>query len=159
MLFRSAEQKAALAAAKQMETLHQAKQQTGMGFQDFCGQVTKDPDTAKQMNDLWLIYSSGGSASGKAALRNRASSEISIIIPAVPEQTPDETQTPEQPQPPEDTQTPEQSQLPETPAGTPEEPESLEEQPLQELSEAESPEVLRKGQMSARLVEIGRAHV
>lgn len=182
-----ADQQAALAAAKQLETLHQAKQQTGMGFQDFCGQVTKDPNTAKQMNDLWLIYSSG-SASGKAALRNRSASEISITVPAVPEQTqpPEETQpqAPEAPQPsetpqsPENAQNPEQSQpseipqlpetsqapetpVPETSAGTPEEPSAPEQAPAAEeepaanppeTSEAETPEILRKGQMSARLV-------
>lgn len=78
------DQQAALEAAKQLEGLRQAKDQTGMGFGDFCGQVTKDPNTAKQMNDLWLIYSAGGSTSGKASLRNRPASEIQITVPAAP---------------------------------------------------------------------------
>ncbi|WP_442950846.1 hypothetical protein, partial [Oscillibacter sp.] len=100
-----ADQQAALAAAKQLEGLRQAKDQTNMGFRDFCGQVTQDPDTAKQMNDLWLIYSAGGSVSGKAALRNRSASELQITIPAVP--------APEQPEVPEETQAPEQPEVPE----------------------------------------------
>ncbi len=140
----TADQQAALAAAKQLEGLRQAKDQTGMGFQDFCGHVVEKPEQAKQMNDLWLIYSAGGSVSGRASLRNRSASEINEIkvtvpaaplpeTPAAPEQpvetppeTPDQPQTPDQIQTPDQTQTPEMPQPPETPspeapAETPEE--------------------------------------
>lgn len=188
-----ADQQKALAAAKQLEGLRQAKDQTGMGFRDFCGQVTQNPDTAKQMNDLWLIYNAGGTVSGKTALRNRSASEIQITVPTTPaqpqtpeqSQIPAQTQTPVQPQVPEQPQapdeTPEEPQAPEetspeTPDETPEEspaktsdpadnvaPEDTEEPeaPAAEIPEApeeqktdgeETPAVLRKGQMAARLV-------
>ncbi|MCI8970717.1 MAG: hypothetical protein HFF99_04540 [Oscillibacter sp.] len=156
------EQQTALEAAKQMETLHQVKQQTNMGFRDFCGQVTKDPDTAKQMNDLWLIYSAGGAVSGKAALRNRPVPEV--VVPAVPEPPQAPAEPPEQDRPSEPAETPDLPQSPEAAApetGAPEEPAVSEEaeQPAPEEEQgppvpedAEAPETLKKGQMSARLV-------
>ena len=160
-------QQAALEAAKQMETLHEVKQQTNMDFRDFCGQVTKDPDTAKQMNDLWLIYSAGGAVSGKATLRNRPVSEAVIPAAPVPElpQAPTEPQpseppqTPDLPRPPEtavpETEAPEESAVPEEseqPAPEePQEPSAPEEAPAEEENVG-TPEMLKKGQMSARLV-------
>ena len=174
------DQQAALEAAKQLEGLRQAKDQTGMGFGDFCGQVTQDPNTAKQMNDLWLIYSAGGSTSGKASLRNRPASEIQITVPAAPapEQpqapetpsAPVQPESPETPESPADGQIPEQPQLPELPPPeasapeTPEEPAVPEETtdpeeprepttPAEEApAETQEPEAFHKGQMSARLV-------
>ena len=56
-----ADQQANLAAAKQLNALHTAAK-GGMHFQDFCGKLPGvTTDQAKQMNDLWLIYSSGDS--------------------------------------------------------------------------------------------------
>jgi len=58
-----ADQQANLAAAKQLNGLHQAAK-SGMHFQDFCGKLPGVTESqAKQMNDLWLIYSSGGDSS------------------------------------------------------------------------------------------------
>ena len=143
-----ADQREALAAAKQLEGLRQAKDQTNMGFKDFCGQVTQNPDTAKQMNDLWLIYSAGGSTSGK--MRNRSAAEIQITVPAVP--APEQPQTPEQSRTPEET--PDPAESPEKAPGIPAEPEAREAEPqqTQEAPEEETPEALRKGQRTARLV-------
>ena len=174
-----ADQRAALAAAKQMEALRQAKDQTGMSFQGFCGQVVEKPEDAKMMNDLWLIYNAGGSTN----TRTRGDIRIKIPnvqTPAVPEApaapeppAPEVPENPESPEAPE-TPAPETSESPEAPA--PEAPESPKapapeapqapETPAPETSESpeapapeapaasasEAPEILRKGQMAARLV-------
>ena len=130
----TSDQQAALAAAKQLETLRQAKDLTGMGFQDFCGHVVESPEQAKQMNDLWLIYNAGGTSYSRALTRNRSASEIKITIPTAPipvtPEQPSETptqpvETPEQPTetPTQPAETPEQpSETPEQPAETPEQP-------------------------------------
>lgn len=48
-------------SAKALEQLEAAK--GGMSFQKFCEQLPGvDRDTAKQMNDLWTVYSSGGTS-------------------------------------------------------------------------------------------------
>nr|WP_325211597.1 hypothetical protein [uncultured Oscillibacter sp.] len=175
------DQQAALSAAKQLEGLRQAKDQTNMGFQDFCGKLPNVTESqAKQMNDLWLIYNSGGSVSGKAVLRNRPVSELESPAAPVPEQpqAPEQSQTPEQPQAPEQPEISEQPQpsgetpepqSPETPSGAQEEPSAPDpadhletEEPEPQAAEStetaepsESPGILRKGQMSARLVVYG----
>ena len=201
-----AEQRAALAAAKQLEALRQAKDQTGMSFQGFCGQVVEKPEDAKMMNDLWLIYNAGGSTN----TRTRADIRIkipNIQTPAAPEppstpapevpapevpetpapETPEapapeapapevpEVPAPEVPEAPEtpapevpETPAPEapspeapspEDSAPEAPAPQPPAPETPDppapEAPAEETpaaSEGEAPEILRKGQMAARLV-------
>ena len=64
-------------SAKALEQLEAAK--GGMGFQKFCEQLPGvDRDTAKQMNDLWTVYSSGGaSAAGGMMSGALASSMLS----------------------------------------------------------------------------------
>lgn len=64
-------------SAKALERLEAAK--GGMSFQKFCEQLPGvDKDTAKQMNDLWTVYSSGGaSAAGGVMSGALASSMLS----------------------------------------------------------------------------------
>ncbi|MCI9331052.1 MAG: hypothetical protein HFG05_02610 [Oscillibacter sp.] len=148
------EQQEALAAAKQMETLHQVKQQTGMGFQDFCGQVTKDPDTAKQMNDLWLIYSSGGSGKNRTPAKT-----VAPVVPTGPSSEQAETSRPPEMEAPageqETVETPEEAPvLEQTKEPAPEKetldtPETPKTKDTSEDGDLESP---GKGQMTARLV-------
>lgn len=111
-------QQEALAAAKQLEALRQAKDLTGMSFQDFCGQVVSSPEDAKMMNDLWLIYNAGGSTS-------RVRSNLQITLPSgQTSQTPEAA--PQQPQAPAP-----ETPVPETPAA---------ETPAPEAPAAETPE-------------------
>ena len=144
----TAEQKAVLKQAEDMQKLHTAAQ-GGLPFRDFCEQLPGvSEDQAKQMSDLWLIYNAGGSTSGRAALRNR--SDLEVVVPAAPEQS----------------QAAEGAEEPsEIPAGTGETSESVPEEgekPTQEEDQApgfpaeETPEApaesMGKGQMVARLV-------
>ena len=201
-----AEQRAALAAAKQLEALRQAKDQTGMSFQGFCGQVVEKPEDAKMMNDLWLIYNAGGSTNTRtradirikipnvqtpAAPEPPSAPAPEVPAPEVPEtpapETPEapapeapapevpEVPAPEVPEAPEtpapevpETPAPEapspedsapEAPAPEAPAPQPPAPETPDppapEAPAEETpaaSEGEAPEILRKGQMAARLV-------
>ena len=162
----TAEQKSALESAKQMQDLHAAVQGNQLGFQDFCEKLPNvSANQAKQMNDLWLIYNAGGPVT---SARNRSRSEILSETPPVQAQEPPEAETPEPDQAPEagqvseTTQAPEQLQpseepVPEASTGTPEETPPPESAPapagdVPETSGNESPEPLKKGQMSARLV-------
>ena len=128
-----AEQRAALAAAKQMEALRQAKDQTNMSFQGFCGQVTGKQEDAKMMNDLWLIYNAGGSTSSA-----RARSDIQIVIPDIPVPETPEAAAPQPQAPSPQAPAPETPEAPEAPA--PEAPAPETPQAPEQTQPAQTPE-------------------
>ena len=84
----TSDQRAALETAKQMQGLYASKGEKH--FQDFCGELPGvTTDQAKQMNDLWLIYNSGGST----IVRNRSRSEAQSAGSNTP--TPDAAPAPD----------------------------------------------------------------
>ncbi len=121
------EWKTANAAKKQMDGLHAAKE-NGMSFQGFCEQLPGVSESqAKQMNDLWIIYSSGGNLNNSSG-----GSEKPPQSPAPkpeepkPEEPKPEPPAPENPapEPSEDTETPESPENPDANTPEPEEPDS-----------------------------------
>lgn len=62
-------------SAKSLEKLETAK--AGMSFQQFCEQLPGvDKDTAKQMADLWTVYSSGGTSAASGMMSGALASSM-----------------------------------------------------------------------------------
>ncbi len=122
------EWKTANAAKKQMDGLHAAKE-NGMSFQGFCEQLPGVSESqAKQMNDLWIIYSSGGNLNNSSG-----GSEKPPQSPAPkPEEPKPEKPKPEEPKP--------EPPAPENPAPEPSEDTETPENPDANTPEPEEPD-------------------
>ncbi len=127
------EWKAANAAKKQMDGLHAAKE-NGMSFQGFCEQLPGVSESqAKQMNDLWIIYSSGGNLNNSSG----GSAKPPQTPAPKPEEPKPEEPKPEEPKPEEPKPEP---PAPENPAPEPSEDTEAPENPDANTPEPEEPD-------------------
>lgn len=127
------EWKAANAAKKQMDGLHAAKE-NGMSFQGFCEQLPGVSESqAKQMNDLWIIYSSGGNLNNSSG----GSAKPPQTPAPKPEEPKPEESKPEEPKPEEPKPEP---PAPENPAPEPSEDTEAPENPDANTPEPEEPD-------------------
>lgn len=128
-----ADQQANLAKAKQLAGVHAAK--GSISFQTFCGQLPGVTESqAKQMGDLWTIYSSGGNTSNVRP--GNPDTEKPGTTPEKPDTKPENSgTTPENP----DTKPENPDTKPENPGTTSENPDTKSENPGATPEKPETP--------------------